>query len=216
MWKFFSKIAYTLKNRNNINYCMPCSVKQTKLLKYGDEKYNNCEKQKITNLEKYGVSCVMNTNENQEKRKNKQIEKFGSIENYNKFVNEARNKTIIKKYGSLENFNRIKKENIKKTNLKKYGVENPNSSEIVKQHKKESSLEKYGVDNVNKLKWVRDKIKKTCIEKYGKCWNQYKFEYDNNKFDSSWELIYYIYLKDNNVNFIFHPKTNITYEIDGK
>ena len=33
-------------------------IKETKLEKYGDENYNNTEKNKITNLERYGVSCT--------------------------------------------------------------------------------------------------------------------------------------------------------------
>lgn len=285
--KAFSKLACNIKNKDIISYCSSCASKRTRLLKYGDENYNNSEKAKETNLTKYGVSCTMNTEKNIKNRKNKIIERFGSLENFNKISAEKRNKTIIEKYGSLENFNELKMKKTKETNLKKYGVEyatqseimkehtkntlksrygdnienvsqieefkkkkkqtnlikygseeylgtkdckektkqtsllkygveSPNSSDVVKQHKAESSLAKYGVDNINKLEWVRDKIRKTCIEKYGKQWNQYKFEYDNNKFDSSWELIYYIYLKDNKIDFIFHPKTNITYEIDGK
>lgn len=285
--KPFSKFAKNVKNRNNISRCMVCSVKHTKLLKYGNENYANIDKAKETNLQKYGTTCAMNTKENIEKRKNKFIEIYGSLENFNKHSLEKRNKTIIENYGSLENFNKLKLEKIKKTNFEKYGVEystqseimkektretwkknygenvenisqveeikekkrqtnlakygkeeylrtddckektkqtsiskygvdNPNSSDIVKLHKKESTLKKYGVNNVNQLDWVRDKIRNTCVEKYGKLWNQYKFEYDNNKFDSSWELIYYIYLKENNVDFIFHPKVDISYKINEK
>ena len=40
--------------------------------------------------------------------------------------------------------------------------------------------------------------------------------YDNQYFDSSWELAYYIWLKDNNIIFSYHPKPGITYFCNGK
>lgn len=97
------------------------------------------------------------------------------------------------------------------TSLEKYNTERPNSSDIVKKHKEESVYKKYGVTNVNKLKEVREKIYKTCIKRYGKLWNTYKYKYENIKFDSGWELIYYIWLKHNNINFEYHPKLHFEY-----
>ena len=40
--------------------------------------------------------------------------------------------------------------------------------------------------------------------------------YDGQYFDSSWELAYYIWLKDNNIVFSYHPKPGITYFSNGK
>lgn len=66
------------------------------------------------------------------------------------------------------------------------------------------------------------KYNETCKRKYGEgvdasktysanCKNRKKYLYDNVVFDSSWELAYYIWLRDNNVTFEFHPKTQFTY-----
>lgn len=41
-----------------------------------------------------------------------------------------------------------------------------------------------------------------------------RYCYDNNIFDSSWELAYYIYLKDFGINFEYHPDTTFPYKLD--
>ena len=38
--------------------------------------------------------------------------------------------------------------------------------------------------------------------------------YDNKHFDSSWELAYYIWLKDNNIEFLYHPPFYLDYVDD--
>ena len=38
-----------------------------------------------------------------------------------------------------------------------------------------------------------------------------KYLYDNVMFDSSPEIAYYIWLKDHNIDFVFHPSLNIPY-----
>lgn len=78
----------------------------------------------------------------------------------------------------------------------------------------------------NKDPNVIDKKKITCKRNYG-----YEFPYqspeimskiqrtplvyDNNNFDSGWELQYYIYLKDHNIKFKYHPG-NISYIKNGE
>jgi len=42
-------------------------TKETKLLRYGDEKYNNMSKNKETMLKTYGVESIFNKKENREK-----------------------------------------------------------------------------------------------------------------------------------------------------
>lgn len=60
--------------------------------------------------------------------------------------------------------------------------------------------------------------KETCLKKYGYISNMstdvfkkqrtvfYKYEYDNQKFSSTWEIAYYMKLKADKINFVFQPK----------
>ena len=74
---------------------------ETKLKRYGDKNYNNPEKNKITNLERYGVTSYTKTKECKEKVKKSNLEKFGyeyamqSPELKSKFEN-----VMIEKYGT--------------------------------------------------------------------------------------------------------------------
>lgn len=67
---------------------------------------------------------------------------------------------------------------------------------------KEANKEKYGVENVMQVPEIRSKIHK-------------KWYFDNVYFDSSWELIYYIWLKDNNINFEYQ-KDRLPYYFNNK
>ena len=117
---------------------------------------------------------------------------------------------------------------LKKTLLrlnKKYNTNETNILNIkeINDKKQETLLKKYNVDNVSKLQETKEKYKKTMLKKYGV---EHNFQlihknnsslylYDNTKFDSSYELIYYIWLKDNNINFIYHPEP-LKYKINEK
>lgn len=41
-----------------------------------------------------------------------------------------------------------------------------------------------------------------------------RYFYDNQIFDSSWELAYYIYLQDYGISFEYHPDVEFPYKID--
>ena len=74
---------------------------ETKLKRYGDKNYNNPEKNKITNLERYGVTSYTKTKECKEKVKKSNLERFGyeyamqSPELKSKFEN-----VMFEKYGT--------------------------------------------------------------------------------------------------------------------
>lgn len=135
-------------------------------------------------------------------------------------------KTSIEKYG-VENPSKLPSviNKAKNTCLKKYGVDNASKSEHIKdlirktnkasdektrQKYRNTCLKKYGVDNAAKSELVRNKTEKTNIERYGvkaPCQNEKIFKkcfknikYDNIYFDSSWELAYYIWCKQNSKN----------------
>lgn len=140
----------------------------------------------------------------------------------------------------------ILKETIVKNNIIKYGVKSPNSLPEIKTKKKETCIIKYGFSNPMKNdrikkkgtetrfkrynKYVPDtqenKRIQTCLKKYGvanpfqikdfhkTAWLHYK--YDNNTFDSSWELAFYIWAKDNNKSIIREPTRFYYYDNQNK
>lgn len=91
---------------------------------------------------------------------------------------------------------------IKQTKLEKYGDENYRNDKQIK----ETCKLKYGEEHPWKNKTIKDKAANTCKELYGSkyCFRRL-YEYDNYTFDCKWELVYYIYLKDNNIKFEYHP-----------
>lgn len=129
----------------------------------------------------------------------------------------------------------------KLTNELRHG--DPNWNNIEKN--KSTCINKYGVDNVRKSEYCKRKIKSTKFDRYGdenyvnisksRLTNQLNhgvdwpmqshdirkkaakgYVYDNQIFDSKGELCYYVWLKDNNISFIFQPKIAFDYECDGK
>lgn len=147
--------------------------------------------------------------------------------------------TKLERYND-ENYNNPEKN--KQTCLEKYGVESHNSLDFVNEKRVATFRKNYNGENLEKLvakrketmykhfggytnQEILDKRKETCLRKYGvECPLQNveinrlrpsKYLYDNENFDSSWELAYYIWLKDNNINFTFH-NDKLPYKIDGK
>lgn len=77
------------------------------------------------------------------------------------------NNTIIEKYGSIENYNKIRFQKIRKTNLEKYGVEYPLQSKSILKKTQETVKDKYGVSCTLLLENIKDKARSTNIKKYG-------------------------------------------------
>ena len=166
---------------------------QTKLERYGNPNYFNLEKRNATNLERYGNICSMNGKEQKIKANQTKLERYSNVN----FINhEQAKQTRLEKYGD-ENYNN--REQAKQTCLEKYGVENPNQCEAIKQKSKQTCIEKYGVDHPMKNSKIRIKCSNT------------KYIYDSIKFDSAPELAFYIWLKDNNIEFEYQPNVNLTY-----
>ena len=99
-------------------------VRQTRLLHYGDENFNNREKAKETIKELYGVGNAMALGQFKEKMC----------------------ETIKERYG-VDNVSKSEKIKQKKeqTCLQNYGVKYPGQSEELKQKIKETSIKRYGV-----------------------------------------------------------------------
>lgn len=117
------------------------------------------------------------------------------------------------------------KENIKKTCTLKYGGMGV-ASDSISQKIKATNKEKYGCEYGFQSKVVKDRIKTTCLSKYGvtnggasheaKQKMHRKYLYQGINFDSSWEVVLYIYLQDNNIEFEYQPNTYFTYLYEGK
>ena len=168
-------------------------IKATKLERYGDEKYNNKEKQfetvknktqeekqqiidKILNtkLEKYGEKrCSING-----------LKNISKAQHENKIERcEKQKKTKLIKYGS-ETYNNIEKvfetkekrygnknyqniEKIKETNNLKYGCDFFVLSADFKEKSKETSLKNWGTEHPMHTNIVKERIQQTNLKKYG-------------------------------------------------
>lgn len=125
--------------------------------------FNGCKecgklKRQKTCIEKYGVSCVFESELIKDKIKSTNLEKYG-VENPSQSV-EIKQKKI-------------------ETSLKNYGVEHPLQSEIVKNQIKETNLEKYGVDSPMKILEISQKSVATRIINNTFCRSNYSLEARN-------------------------------------
>lgn len=151
---------------------------KTCLEKYGNRNYNNQEKLHETNIKKYG-------------------------KNYREVFHEKSIQTCLEKYNKPWVNNLEKMYN---TNIERYGDKCSLNNKEISDKRSKTWQEKYGVDNPWKAPVVREKQFNTCMEKYNSVSPQFKYNYDNKWFDSSWEVAFYIYLKDHNIRFEYHTE----------
>ena len=117
----------------------PEKAKQTCLLRYGSETYNNSELRTQTNLKKYGGIAPLHNKEVQQKRK----------------------ETCFKQYGCEHPLQNDKvKEKVKQSCLEKYGTECVLLNEDIKEQIKNTKIEKYGDPYYSN----REKAKQTKFE----------------------------------------------------
>lgn len=117
--------------------------KETKREKYGDENYNNFEKQVKTIREKYGEEAFKN-------RSKKSFE------------------TIREKYG-VEHPLQLPEflDKMKQTNLERHGVENVSQKEDFKRKRTDTMIDKFGVENASQNNEVKKKKKTTSLKNFG-------------------------------------------------
>ena len=122
----------------------------------------------------------------------------------NPTVINSRKKKYKEKTGYDNPFqNPIIKEKIKNTNLKTLGVEYPSQSPLVIKKQQETILNHYGVKNLLLSPEYRKKI-------FG------KYFFENTIFDSGWEIAFYIWLRDNGIDFKYQPNIQFEYTFEGK
>lgn len=103
-------------------------------------------KNRATNLKKYGVDYYSKTTESKQKIKETCLSKYG-VENYSQTTECL--------------------EKIKRTMIRKYEVENASNLEYFKEKRKNTMNERYGVDYYVLHPEFKDKSEKTCIHNIG-------------------------------------------------
>ena len=121
-------------------------IRETCLLKYGDEHYSNRIKARETCLQRYGVTSPLKSEIFKQKYG---VEYTGQIPE----KIEKTHKACLEKYGvdSVFKVQKFRNQSLD-TCIKKYASNEDDINSIV---------------NIGQLKYVKDKIKNTCLEKYG-------------------------------------------------
>lgn len=165
--------------------------KQTKANKTEEEKKQAENRKKQTMLKKYGVDNPAKSKEIYDKVKKTSIQNYGGV-------------------GFASDTLRAKAENTCKA------LYNKSLHSCSMANREAEYIKKYGVKHPMQLPEVRKKVEETNLKKYGqKHPGGHNYIYKGLNFDSSWELYYYLYLKDNKANFTYHPKKFFNYEYNG-
>ena len=148
---------FRLIYENSGMFCKKCS------------KISHIDKIKQSNLEKYGVTCLFQNKEINNRIKNSNFKKYG-VENpsQSESIKNKKKLTTLKNYGVEFSFQSAKiREKGKKTNMEKLGVEYPTQSNKIQEKIKQKNLEKLGVEYPSQSADVREKIKQKNLEKLG-------------------------------------------------
>jgi len=130
--EFKRKVFHFVHNDNKIPNCLNCQ-KEVKYRRFRDGYQPYCS-----------TLCQNSCNI----AKNNWLESWKKGNSNNEHIIN-RNKTILEKYGSLEKYNRFINENRKETCLEKYGVEYVMQTELYKNKRKNILKEKYGSETYN-------------------------------------------------------------------
>lgn len=221
--------TYLLKN--NEDKCIECG-KPCNFENLSKGYYNFCSKSCVS---KHFPSNNFSKEETKNKIRETLLKRYG-VDHSSKIpgINDKRNKTHLKKTGydlyhdptiikkrietrsvndytetykkinekKLAKFgNKCNYEKVKETIRTNHGVNNPFQSKEIMDACWKRYEERTGFDHPSHNPEVIKKIKQ-------------KYWYDNRFFDSSWEIAYYIWLKDHNIDFIYHPNISFNYKTD--
>ena len=169
---------------------------------------------KETCLIKYNGECPTADKTVFEKSKTTRIQNNGQY-----WTDNMLNKSKETKFRLYNDENYNNREQAKETCILKYNVPHPmlnkdisnklcgKLTEEEKQNRQNktriTSLLKYNTESPNQCHEIICKMRK-------------KYIYNNLKFDSSWEVAYYIWLKDHNIEFEYQPDISFEYEYNGK
>lgn len=156
------------------------------------------------------------------KRQESCLKLYGD-KNYNN--REQTQQTMLERYGGTTTLTSNLKQKVQQTNIKRYGGVSPMCSTVIVNKLKETYIqnnggmgfasesvlekykinykEKFGVENSSQNPLVRRK-------------QATKYKYENINFDSKPEIAYYIWLKDNNIDFEYQPNVKFEYLCENK
>lgn len=203
--------------------------KATKLLKYGDENYNNRDQAAETNLERYGRAWYVQTDEFRQQYETTCLEKYGckntfQLTNWQELYGVDNPSQIDWVADKMRNTWRNKDEEElaeidakrRDTCQEKYGKEYYLLTDEFKQQSLDTLLSKYNVENISQVDWVKKQKVETRINNgysFGGTKHLGRFAYccDGERFDSSWELALWIYAKDHNEEIVHGDAVPIFY-----
>lgn len=194
-------------------------IKETMIERYGVEhalQYNDfLEKCNKTKLERFGTLGISALPEIKEKLKRAHLKKYGVVHSSKSDVVKAKTaKTNLERYGytaaaknekvkkklsvamkaNFSNKERYKQimEKREKTSIQKYGY--TAAAKRLETRKKLSSIMKAHFSNPKRKREILEKRYRTNLKRYGVSGAvTFRYIYKNVKFDSSWELAFYLY-----------------------
>ena len=159
------------------------------------------EKQRRTNIERYGDACPLKNADVKKKAIETSLKKYGTeyamqSKEYrdsigyksslgNSETREKIRKTMIERYGSECSLqNEEVKEKARKTNLARYGSEYGFGNKEIQSKIRQTNLEKYGVENAFQRQDIKDRIRQRNIDEYGVTANALRPEAIQKKHDT--------------------------------
>ncbi|MBR2306039.1 MAG: hypothetical protein IKA48_02405 [Fibrobacter sp.] len=112
---------------------------------------------------------------------------------------EKANQTVIDKYGTVDAWRDRIQAKVDATKMMRYGSKTYNNREKAAF----TSLTRYGVKVPIQYKPIGNKA-------------HHKYTFHDIKFDSSYDLAYYIWLSDNHIEFEYNPNVQFEYMFDGE
>lgn len=190
-------------------------AKRTNIELHGDENYRNSEQRVETCTRLYGQGVngkaigealkALPSDKKAEWTRNvkrSKLEKHGD-ENYNN--PGKRRETCLDTYGvPYASQSEGSKARAKETFLENYGYDHDWKVPEIREGMRKRHLEKYGVEYPSQREDVKDRTRKSKLRKFGTtCSPSWNYMYDGLSFDSSWELAFYIWLKDSGEDFAY-------------
>jgi len=153
-----------------------------------DQKRDILSKRKQTNIEKYGYASASQNEEVKQRNVRSQLERTGYVGWQNKELQKEAQKLAHSEEAEAKRH---------ETCLEKYGVTHHFQNKEILDKQWASYQDRTGYDHPAHNPSVKHSIK--------------GYEFEGIHFDSSWELAYYIWLRDNGKGFIYHPPFYLTY-----
>lgn len=178
--------------------CRSCKIRES-YYENEEKKELAKKKRKETSIKNLGVDNPAKSEKIKIKIKKTCKEKYGVESSLQ--LKEIREKT------NESSHSKKSYEKRRNTCLKKYGVKHHMQNKKIQEKLRTTYKNFTGFEHPMK----NPEIKQKMIKKYGEIGRVKGYYFDNIHFDSSWELAFYIWLTDNNKQFIYHPQFTFEY-----